>query len=307
VSLGATLGRSLLDVLARPSTWPLALVGFLVRGGWLLVIAPVVVVPTPVGLANVVAPFLEDVAFGRRTGELIAIAIVAALLVVLWLIGGGLVAAVAEAEGVRRVAQEEDVELPETPVAVRILAARLLALIPLAIGVTWAAVRLVAVAYRELTVPSNVAVPIVVRVLAGAPDAIVLLLLTFLLSDMAGALASRRIVVARQSPMVALRGGLGRLRSQLGRMLVITLATNGVLVAVLLTTGLAATAMWAALGDALDLGDVSAFTTILVIAFVALFLGGLVLVGLACAWRAAVWTVDAAGTFGGVGGSRSSD
>ena len=40
VSLGATLSGSLLAVLDRPSTWPLALAGFLVRGGWLLVLGP---------------------------------------------------------------------------------------------------------------------------------------------------------------------------------------------------------------------------------------------------------------------------
>jgi hypothetical protein len=307
VSLGATLGRSLLDVLARPSTWPLALVGFLVRGGWLLIIAPVVVVPTPVGLANVIAPFLEDVAFGRRTGEVIAISVVAALLVVAWLVGGGLVAAVAEAEGVRRVAAEEDVDLPERTVALRILAARLIALMPFALGIVWGAVRLVALAYRELTVPSDVAVPVVWRVLAGAPEAVVVLLLTFLGSEMLGAVASRRIVVTGQSPLSALRSGGGRLYRHLGRMLGIALATNGVLLAVLLSTGLAATAMWGALGDALDMGEASVLTTVLLIGFVAIFLGGLVLIGLACAWRAAVWTVDMAGTFGGVGASRSSD
>jgi len=46
VSLGATLSGSLLAVLDRPSTWPLALAGFLIRGGWLLVVAPIVVLPT---------------------------------------------------------------------------------------------------------------------------------------------------------------------------------------------------------------------------------------------------------------------
>ena len=307
MSVGATLGRSLLDVLARPSTWPLALIGFLVRGGWLLVVAPVVVVPTPVGLANVIAPFLEDVAFGRRTGEVVAIAIAVLLLIVAWLIGGGLVAAIAEAEGVRRVADEEDLILPDRPVALRILVARLLALIPLVLGLVWAAIRLVAVAYRELTVPSDVAVPIVWRILAGAPEAIVVLVLSYVLTEVAGALASRRIVVTGQAPVPALGAGIRRLRTQVPRTLGLAFATNGVVLVVLLTTGLAATALWGALGDSLDQGDIPAVSTILLFGFVALFLGGLVLIGLACAWRAAVWTVDAAGTFGGVAGSRSSD
>jgi hypothetical protein len=307
MTLGATLGRSLLDVLARPSTWPLALVGFLVRGGALLVIAPVVVVPTPVGLANVIAPFLEDVAFGRRTGEVIAIAVVAALLILLWLIGGGLVAAVTEAEGVRQVAEEEDLAVPDRGVALRILAVRLVALIPLVAGIAWSAVRIVAVAYRELTVPSDVTVPVVWRVLAGAPDAIALLVITFVCSETIGAVASRRIVVAGQEPMAALRSGARHVRARVGQALAIAIATNLVLALVLVATGLAATSIWGALGAALDVGDPSLLTPILLVGFVALFLGGLVLIGLACAWRAAVWTVEAAGTFGGVAGSRSSD
>ena len=60
MSIWGTLGASLLAVLARPSTWAFGLLGFLVRGGWLLVVAPFVVVPTPIGLANIVAPVLED-------------------------------------------------------------------------------------------------------------------------------------------------------------------------------------------------------------------------------------------------------
>ena len=105
MNLGATLIGSLLAVLARPATWPLALLGFLVRGGWLLIVAPIVVVPTPVGLANILAPLLEDVAFGRRTAELTALVAVVIVIAVGWLIVGGVVAAVAEADGIRRAAR----------------------------------------------------------------------------------------------------------------------------------------------------------------------------------------------------------
>ena len=88
MSLGATLSGSLLAVLDRPSTWPLALAGFLIRGGWLLVVAPIVVLPTAVGLANVIAPLLEDIAFGRRVGDLVVLIVLALVVVVGWLLGG---------------------------------------------------------------------------------------------------------------------------------------------------------------------------------------------------------------------------
>ena len=43
---------ALLVTLATPATWPLALATFLVRGGVILVLLPIVVLPTTVGLGN---------------------------------------------------------------------------------------------------------------------------------------------------------------------------------------------------------------------------------------------------------------
>ena len=306
MSLWGTLGASLLAVLARPSTWAFGLLGFLVRGGWLLMVAPIVVVPTPVGLANIVAPILEDVAFGRRTADLALLAAGIGLALLVWLVGGGLIAAAAEAEGVREVAEEEHLPVHGHGATRRILAARLLALVPLAIGVTWAVTRIVAVAYRELTVPSDVAVPAAWRIVAGAPEAFVIVALTYLFSEIVGAISARRIVLEGSGPIASLRAGERLLRTRPWRSLALALITNAVVVVVLLTTGLAASATWDALGTALGLGEASALTTLLLIAFVGLFIGGLVLTSLACAWRAAVWTLDQGGTFGGVDGTRSS-
>ena len=307
MSLGATLSRSLLAVLARPSTWPLALLGFLVRGGWLLIVAPIVVVPTPVGLANVIAPLLEDVAFGRRTAELTALAVAAGAITVGWLIGGGLIAAAAESDGTRRIADEEDIPSQRGSFAWRIVAARLIAVVPLAIGGAWAAVRLVSVGYRELTVPSDVTAPAAWRIVAGAPDAFAILLLTWFLGEVVGAVAARRIVLDGYGVRAALWAGLRKLRRQPGRMITLGLASFLGLLAVLALTGLAASATWNALGAALSIGDSLAATTLLLLLFVALFSGGLVLLGLVCAWRAAIWTIAVAGTFGGGSGTRSGD
>jgi hypothetical protein len=84
-----------------------------------------------------------------------------------------------------------------------------------------------------------------------------------------------------------------------------------VLLVVIAVTGLATGAALEALRTSFAAGDASAGTTVLVVVFVGLFTGGLVLVGLAAAWRAAIWTVetgaDLDGTFGGVSGTRSGD
>jgi hypothetical protein len=307
VTLGATLTVSLLAVLARPSTWPLALLGFLVRGGWLLVVAPIVVIPTPVGLANAVAPLLEDVAFGRRAGELAALSVIAIGVVVLALVCGGFVAALAEAEGIREIADEESIDWRPGRVGWRILAARLLAHVPFVFALAWGLARLVAVGYRELTVPFDVSVPIVWRILAGAPDAVVLVLATWLFGEILGALAVRRIVLMGGGVRNGLGAALGRLRRMPRSMLALGSATTLALVVVVGVSGLAASASWGALGAALSNGGAPLATTLLLVVFVALFVGGLVLLSLVCAWRSAVWTVAWPGRSGEGDGTRSGD
>ena len=79
---------------------------------------------------------------------------------------------------------------------------------------------------------------------------------------------------------------------------------------VALTAIAAATALDAVRSEfALD--DASAGTTALLVIFVGLFGGGIVLLALTTAWRAAIWTFDAvaqgSGTFGGGGSTRTGD
>ena len=224
MSLGATLVGSLLAVLDRPSTWPLALAGFLIRGGWLLVVAPIVVLPTAVGLANVIAPLLEDIAFGRRLGELVVLIVVALVVVVGWLIGGGLFAALAELEVVRRIApdsgegQASPVEAADPWTAAwRIVAVRLAAHVPFAIVLVWGATRIASVGYAELTVPSDVTVPAPWRIATGAPDAIVGIVLTWLLGEAIGAMGARRVALRGEAARPALRAAIATVRAVAGQ------------------------------------------------------------------------------------------
>ena len=318
VSVGATLTASLLAVLDRPSTWPLALVGFLLRGGWLLVIAPIIVLPTAVGLANIVAPLLEDVAFGRPTDELIRTVVLALVVVVGWIVVGGLVAAVAEGEAVRRIATESDVDLAGPPAtagrsnrAWRILAVRIAAHIPFLIAFIWGSTRIVAVAYRELTVPSDVTVPSAWRIVTGAPEAIVVIALTWLIGEAIGAMGARRVILAGEGARQALRAATGRFGRAPLRPLALAFVSTAVLGAVVLLTGLAAGSTWDALRSALQVDESPALTTALLFVFIALFSGGLVLLALTAAWRVAIWTLEAGrsmdGTFGGGSDTRSGD
>ncbi len=321
MSVGATLVAALLAVLDRPSTWALGLAGFLVRGGVVLVAAPIVVLPTAGGLANILAPLLEDVAFGRRTIELAGTVAIALAGVVVWVVGGGLLAALAEVEAARRVAADLDGLPPAGPVVGRaigaldrgwrVVAVRLAALFPFVLALAWGASRIAAVGYRELTVPSDVTVPVSWRIAIGAPDAIIGILLTWLVGETVGAMAARRVALYDERARDALRQAVRRIvrapRRPLG------LAAIGVLVgaAVVAATALATGTAWEGVRIAFGRGDASAATIALLVVFVGLFAGGLLLIGLTAAWRGAMWTVEAVAeedrTFGGGTGSRTGD
>jgi hypothetical protein len=110
VTVGATLVASLLAVLERPATWPLALLGFLIRGGIVLVIAPIIVLPTAIGLANVVAPVLTSALLSGLTATVVLLVAAVGAAGMLWLIGGGLLAAAADDEGIRWIAAADSAE-----------------------------------------------------------------------------------------------------------------------------------------------------------------------------------------------------
>jgi hypothetical protein len=319
VSVGATLTASLLAVLERPSTWALALVGFLVRGGWLIVLAPIVVLPTAVGIANVVAPLLEDIAFGRNTEDVVRAAAGALAVGLAWLLIGGLLAAATETETVRRVAASDELRraapLTRGGGTWRVLAVRMCALLPLLVAIAWAALRFVGVGYRELTNPSDVATPVALRIVLGAPDAALGILGAWLFGEIVGAVAARRIVLAADGPGSALRRAIVWLRARLARSIGLAAVSTLALIAVLTVTALATGTAWAALRAALAEGDASIGTSLILVSFVGLFVGGLALTGLVSAWRSALWTVEVLadgdprtdGTFGGGTETRSGD
>jgi hypothetical protein len=317
VRIGATAVAALLAVLERPFTWVLGLVGFLVRGGWLLVLAPIVVLPTAVGLANVVAPLVEDIAFGRRTDEVITAGLFTVIAGAAWLIGGGLLAAATEVEAVRQtIAALGGGSLRDPlPHAIwRVLVARSITLIPLAVAVAWSGFRLISVGYGELTVPSDVATPIGYRILAGAPDVVVAILVTWLFGEIVGGLAARLIVLDGNGVRDAVRRSVADLRHDPWRLGLLALLSGVVLVAAIGVTGLATGTTWDGLRASLAGGGISLGPVALLVLFVGLFAAGLVVLGVTTAWRSAVWTVivasrghASAGTFGGGADTRSGD
>ena len=301
MTLGAVLTASLLASLARPSTWVLGLLGFLIRGGLLVVLAPIVVIPSAVGLANVIAPTLTSMVFGGLSTEVVALIVGGVTALAAWLVLGGLLTAAAEAEAITRIADDEDSAMSRrSGLAMGILLARGIAAVPLALALGIGAVRVVAVAYRELTVPSEVAVPVAVRIIRGAPEAVAAILLAWVVAEVIGALAARRVVLHGDGPIDALFHAVGHaLRYPLQTVVAFVLPLV-VLVAIIVPSAAAAGVTWDAIRDAIanDAGPLAVGG--LLLAFIGLWGGGLVLIGMVTAWRAAVWTVEVARTFGGV-------
>ena len=307
MTVGATLVASLLATLSRPATWPLALASFLLRGGFVLVVAPIVVLPSAVGVGNVLTPLLSTFVFHGLTPSIALLVAAVATGGLVWVVGGGLLAAAAESELVRRIAADEEASgygevTPGIDVAAhpawRVLTVRLIASLPLLLALSWGAIRIVTVAYRELTVPSDVAVPLVARVVGGAADAVAIVFGAWLVSETVGGIAARRVILSGERVPVALWAAVLRLLRAPLRCAALALVPLVPVALALVVAGLAASVAWNALRAALSFDGGFLVVLALVAALVALFIGGLALIGVASAWRSAVWTVELIGTFG---------
>jgi hypothetical protein len=315
MSRGAALSGALLVTLASPATWPLALAAFLLRGGLVIVALPILVLPTPVGLGNLLGPTLTAFVFGGVSLELVVMVATIVLAALAWVVAGGILAAILEAEATRIVAAHEEVippdgvrthqfavdELPETlgprvarrrrAEAVRVFVARAAANVPLGVVLIWGTVRLVAVSYRELTNPVDVATPLVWRVLLGSPEVVVAIALTWMVGQALGAIAARRLVLARGGIPRALRdASLTLVRHPLTVLADFWLPTLALVLAIA-PSAVAAASAANVVREAMNTPDDALELFLAVVLFVSLWVVGLVLAGVICAWRAAVWTV----------------
>jgi hypothetical protein len=299
MSLGAILTSSLLATLAHPMSWPLALAGFLVRGGIVLFLVPIVALPSTVGLSDRVAPTLSAIVLGGATvqlavlgGSILAL-IVALLLLLAWFAAATEAALVHDAP----VWDELDPARPSAPrrrgESGRILTARLAVHVPFAIALVWGTSRVIDAAYRELSRPIDVETPLVQRVLASVPEVVLVVIVTWAIGQILGAMAARRVVLLGSSTAGSIRTAIAECLRRPLQVLVLFVVPALALLAVLLPTAAATSSTWdrARIAIAEPVGAVEGILTIC--AFVGLWLGGLVLVSMVCAWRASVWTLDA--------------
>jgi hypothetical protein len=311
---GRLLVGAALVALGRPRLWAIGLAGFLARGGVVPFLLPIVVLPSVVGMATFVGP--NAVTGAGLSPSFVVLAVATAIGISAWLVLGTIVGSLADLALVRETART-DLE-PNRPSLqpggapdrgsegapgragglrvgggsiARLVCIRLAVLLPLGLVVVWSAVRLVDVGYRELVLPGDLARPFLLRVLLGAPDVVSVLIVAWLAAELVGALAVRLAILEDRSIGRALGGALRSVvRHPLGSLGVLAGTIAGSLIVVgpgLLTASLAWNGVRRAL---LGYGPVSA-ALLATGAFVATWTVGLVLAGIAAAWRSVAWTL----------------
>ncbi len=297
---GRTLA-ALLAVLSRPSWWILGLAGFLVRGGIVVFGLAIVTLPSPLALSNVLGPLVTPLYLGRLEPATLALISGAFSALVAWLIGGSWIAAATEVVLIRDARQAAIEEgLPTGPergsgrlLISRSAAAHLLALAPLAIILSLASVQIFAVAYRELVNPTD-ASSIALRVVAGASGPFAAIVVAWILGEIVGGMAVRRIVLADE-PLI---GAVLRSAVELGRRPIGTLlapmTTIAILVIDVLAVLVAVVLVWTEVRTRLVRPLDEPLATVLTLATLgAAWCLALLITGLIDAWRSVAMTFDA--------------
>jgi hypothetical protein len=299
---GTAMLAAALVVIVRPAAWPTALAGFLARGGIFVLAVPVVVLPTPTGISNVLAAPLTSVLFGAPSRALISLVAGSVLITVAVLVAGALVGAWAERSGIAtalEVAGEEGLVeragLPAAPDATRRVAAlRLLGLLPLFAVLALSAPVLYAGIYHELILPDELQTPLVMRVLRDMPGQLLTIAATWLVADAATALAVRRLVLEHRSIVRAWAMGWAGLIRRPHRVLSTAIAALGVTLLAVVPAVVAAELAWRRTRAVLS-GDGSPLELVLsVVLFVAIWLLCLLLAGATSSFRNAAWTYEMA-------------
>ncbi len=298
----ASIAAAFVVTLTRPASWAFGLAGFLAGGGLILVAWPILVLPTPTGLQNALGGPVSTLVFGGPSASLVALIAAATVGVVVVVALGTWIGGWAERQGIAvalEAAADEGLagpapELVAAHGAGRIAIVRLLALVPVAVAALVAWRPMYDAAYHELVLPGDLATPLPVRVILAVPWSIAGVCVTWLLADAAAAVAVRRLVLERRSVVAAWLLGWADIVRRPHRILPTALIGLGVVLLLVAPTLLASATGWARVRELLEDGRQPLAVLGVVATWVAIWLGGLVLVGVGAAFRAAAWTLESA-------------
>ncbi len=296
---GTSIAAAVVMTLIRPASWAYGLLGFLAGGGLVIVAWPILVLPTPTGLQNDLGVPVSRLVLGTPSIELFVLAAAGLLAGVAVLVVATLVGAWAERQGIVAVLEAarreglviRDVDVAGAPGVGRIALIRLLALVPVAVAVLLAWGHVYDAAYHELILPDDLVTPLPIRVIRDVPGWIGGVGVVWLLADTAAAVGVRRLVLERRPVLGAWLLGWVDVVRRPHRVLATALAGLGVLVLLLGPVLLASAATWGHVSNAMLVGQDLPGILLALTTWVAVWLGGLVLVGVAAAIRAAGWTL----------------
>lgn len=319
--------RALAFGLSGRDTIVVALAGFMLRGGIVLLAVPSAVLPSVIGLAGTLGvnafgidgrpttSFFEMVAvMSALTASYLLLAAVIGSLIDVWLIEATL-----DPEGRP---PNRPRPLPSIEQLLTLAGIRAVCLVPLAVALAWAGSRIYASAYNELTTPSSLSVPLAVRTVLGAIDAIAVVVVAWLFEETIGAVAVRRLVLTRCGVWRAIGGALIQLiRRPMTSAATVLLSYLASALAMLAGMALIATTFdWCLVAAriqqpidvSLDIGQLSttsdARPVLFLLAALALGLAWVAastLAGISSAWRSAAITGEVAGAISQAAGKPS--
>jgi hypothetical protein len=288
-------------VFEHPATWAFGLAGFLARGGILLLLVPIVPLPSPVGLANIVGPTAATPS--GPSPEAAGMLAVGGAVLLAWLVLGNAVGALSDVVLTGTfVVGSGRAPLPSgllgPALLGRLVAVRLAALVPLTLALAFAAGPIVEATYRQLISPYDLAVPLISRLMREVSPLIALIVGAWLLGEIVAGLAVRYIVLRNDSGVVAIGHALGHLVRRPGTSVATTVVGLAGLVLAIGPPMVAASAVWSlleasfvpTLGQGGDAGRI-AFVGL---CLVAIWTGSLFLCGVASTWRGLLWTAEVA-------------
>jgi hypothetical protein len=292
----ARIGLALAAPVEQPQLWLLGTLSFMLRGGLVALLLPIVVLPTQVEARLLLGGSLGSSGFSDHFWVGVGVATVAStglVLAVLYALARIEVAAFAE------MARDPDLELvpaADTSARVRdLLVVEALTLIALLVAAIPLAAALGQVTYAEVLRPTSTA-PTYARVLAQVTLPLAFLAVALPVIDAMSAAAVRRFLTGR-SVGSAVSASIAALVRQPIRFLGTALVTLLALAAVVLATNAALTVAWNATRAAFlrttSIADMlTSLAPLLVAVLLAgVFASGLAVCGYVAAFRNALWTI----------------
>ena len=286
------MAGAFLATLARPRWWALALSSFLLRGGILAVVLPIVILPTVATLSGLASPTVAAIAVGHPPPGMVTTYALLGAALAIWALMAIVIGAWVDLALVADAALEEDLGLAARPLGsplARAVAARLLAHLGTAVAAGYAVIRVVVEGYAEIFSPGDSAIPLAWRIALRAPDALAVLLAAWLIGESLGGVAVRRVAVG-ETVLAALGQGVRGLLRRSG--LATLVVTNLGVALALLPLWLAGARAWNQVRVLLVDEAAIPLATAGLVLLVATWLLGLALLAAGLAWRSAAWTAE---------------